>query len=100
MGRYYDHMSAFVDYIRTQKAGTGRTRTSSTPRSRDWVGGDQTTSGRITGTWGYYLTAHRMATMAALLGHTPTPRSTESSPPTSGPRSTTPSTTRAGPLHR
>ena len=66
MARYYPQMQAFVNYIRTQ-GGTARTPTSSTPRWR--LVGAETTSGRITGTWGYHQIADRMSKMAALLGH-------------------------------
>ncbi|MEU8608181.1 family 78 glycoside hydrolase catalytic domain [Actinoplanes sp. NPDC048791] len=65
MNASYDRMVRFVDYLQRQKvdgfivdAALG-----------DWVG-DEPTSGRITGTWGYYLTIQAMARMATLTGHT------------------------------
>ena len=64
MGAYYDRMVAFVDYIRREKV-TGNIVDAALA---DWVSADQT-SGRITGTWGYYVMITRMATMAELTGH-------------------------------
>ena len=69
MARYYTNMQAFMEYIRTQKAGTGANAYIVDAALADWAAADQTTSGRITGTWGYYQIADRMAKMAALLGH-------------------------------
>jgi alpha-L-rhamnosidase len=64
MGAYYDRMVDFVDYIRREKV-TGDIVDAALA---DWVAADQT-SGRITGTWGYYVMITRMATMAELTGH-------------------------------
>jgi alpha-L-rhamnosidase len=68
MARYYDRMKEFVNYIRTQKAGTGANAHIVDAALADWISADQT-SGRITGTWGYYQVADRMSKMAALTGH-------------------------------
>ncbi|MET0417016.1 MAG: alpha-L-rhamnosidase C-terminal domain-containing protein [Actinoplanes sp.] len=65
MGAYYDRMVRFVDYIQRQKAQGFIVDAA----LGDWVG-DEPTSGRITGTWGYYLTAQAMARAATLTGHT------------------------------
>ncbi|MFF1261219.1 family 78 glycoside hydrolase catalytic domain [Streptomyces sp. NPDC058321] len=67
MARYYPQMQAFLTYIRTQKAGTGANSHIVDAALADWIGAE-TTSGRITGTWGYHQIADRMAKMAALLG--------------------------------
>lgn len=64
MATYYDRMVDFVDYIRREKA-TGNIVDAALG---DWVAPDPT-SGRITGTWGYYVMITRMATMAELTGH-------------------------------
>ncbi|GIJ59185.1 alpha-L-rhamnosidase [Virgisporangium aurantiacum] len=64
MTRYYDNMVRFADYIERQKA-VGHIVDAALA---DWVAADQT-SGRITGTWGYYVMTTRLATMAALTGH-------------------------------
>ena len=69
MARYYPQMQAFLNYISTQKAGTGANAFIVDAALADWAGADQTTSGRITGTWGYHQIADRMAKMAALTGH-------------------------------
>ena len=69
MARYYPQMQAFLNYIRTQKAGTGEDAFIVDAALADWAAADQTTSGRITGTWGYHQIADRMAKMAALTGH-------------------------------
>jgi alpha-L-rhamnosidase len=69
MARYYRQMQAFLNYIRTQKAGTGENAFIVDAALADWAAADQTTSGRITGTWAYYQIADRMAKMAALTGH-------------------------------
>jgi alpha-L-rhamnosidase len=69
MSRYYAQMQAFLDYIRTQKAGTGADAFIVDAALADWAAADETTAGRITGTWGYYQIADRMAKMAALTGH-------------------------------
>ena len=68
MARYYPQMQAFLNYIRTQKAGTGEDAFIVDAALADWAAADQTTSGRITGTWGYFQIADRMAKMAALIG--------------------------------
>ncbi|MFD3843772.1 family 78 glycoside hydrolase catalytic domain [Streptomyces sp. NPDC058642] len=67
MARYYPQMQAFLNYIRTQKAGTGADAHIVDAALADWIAAE-TTSGRITGTWGYHQVADRMAKMAALLG--------------------------------
>jgi alpha-L-rhamnosidase len=69
MARYYRQMQAFLSYIRTQKAGTGADEHIVDAALADWAAADETTSGRITGTWAYYQIADRMAKMAALTGH-------------------------------
>jgi alpha-L-rhamnosidase len=65
MARYYSQMQAFMDYIAREKA-VGFIVDAALA---DWAAADTTTSGRITGTWGYYQSADRMAKMAELLGH-------------------------------
>ncbi|WP_245923410.1 alpha-L-rhamnosidase [Paractinoplanes atraurantiacus] len=65
MSANYDRMVRFVDYIQRQKAQGFIVDAA----LGDWVG-DEPTSGRITGTWGYYLTARAMARAASLTGHT------------------------------
>ncbi|SNT06400.1 alpha-L-rhamnosidase [Actinacidiphila glaucinigra] len=67
MARYYPQMQAFMDYIRTQKAGTGADAYIVDAALADWIAAENT-SGRITGTWGYHQIADRMAKMADLLG--------------------------------
>ncbi|WP_329039051.1 glycoside hydrolase family 78 protein [Streptomyces sp. NBC_01725] len=67
MARYYPQMQAFLTYIRTRKAGTGANAFIVDAALADWIAAE-TTSGRITGTWGYHQVADRMAKMAALLG--------------------------------
>ena len=69
MSRSYPRMQAFLNYIRTQKAGTGADEHIVDAALGDWAAADQTTSGRITGTWAYFQIADRMAKMAALTGH-------------------------------
>jgi alpha-L-rhamnosidase len=64
MSTHYDRMVAFVDYIQREKV-TGNIVDAALA---DWVAADQT-SGRITGTWGYYVMITRMASMAELTGH-------------------------------
>jgi alpha-L-rhamnosidase len=68
MARHYDRMVLFVDYIRREKVGTGANEHIVDAALADWVAADQT-SGRITGTWGYYVMISRMARMAELTGH-------------------------------
>jgi alpha-L-rhamnosidase len=65
MTTYYDRMTAFVDYIRREKADAEHIVDAALA---DWVAADQT-SGRITGTWGYYVMITKMARMAELTGH-------------------------------
>jgi alpha-L-rhamnosidase len=69
MTTYYDQMVKYVDYIRREKVGTGPNEHIVDAALSDWVAADQT-SGRIVGTWGYYLMISRMARMAELTGHT------------------------------
>ncbi|MEU8380467.1 family 78 glycoside hydrolase catalytic domain [Streptosporangium sp. NPDC048865] len=68
MTTYYDQMVKFVDYIQRQKVGTGENANIVDAALADWVAADQT-SGRITGTWGYYVMITKMARMAELTGH-------------------------------
>ncbi|WP_344947025.1 family 78 glycoside hydrolase catalytic domain [Sphaerisporangium flaviroseum] len=68
MTRYYDQMIDFADYIQRQKVGTGADAHIVDAALADWVAADQT-SGRITGTWGYYIMISKLATMAELTGH-------------------------------
>jgi alpha-L-rhamnosidase len=65
MARYYPQMQAFMDYIAREKADGFIVDAA----LADWAAADTTTSGRITGTWGYYQSADRMARIADLLGH-------------------------------
>jgi alpha-L-rhamnosidase len=69
MATYYDQMTKFVDYIQRQKAGTGENAHIVDAALTDWVSAEDT-SGRITGTWGYYTMITKMAMMAGLTGHT------------------------------
>ncbi|WP_207757550.1 family 78 glycoside hydrolase catalytic domain [Nonomuraea cypriaca] len=68
MTRYYDQMVDFADYIQSQKVGTGENAHIVDAALADWVAADQT-SGRITGTWGYYIMISKLATMAQLTDH-------------------------------
>jgi alpha-L-rhamnosidase len=68
MNRYYDRMIAFAKYIQREKVGTGADANIVDAALADWVAADQT-SGRITGTWGYYLMISKLAEMAELTGH-------------------------------
>jgi len=68
MARYYDRMVEFADYIQRQKVGTGADAHIVDAALADWVSADQT-SGRITGTWGYYVMISKLAMMARLTGH-------------------------------
>ncbi len=68
MTRYYDQMVDFAAYIQRQKVGTGDNAHIVDAALADWVAADQT-SGRITGTWGYYIMIGKLATMAELTGH-------------------------------
>ncbi|WP_328472346.1 glycoside hydrolase family 78 protein [Actinoplanes sp. NBC_00393] len=62
--RYYRQMVAFADYIARQKASGNIVDAA----LADWVAADQT-SGKITGTWGYYLMIKELAELARLTGH-------------------------------
>jgi alpha-L-rhamnosidase len=62
-------MVDFADYIQRQKVGTGADAHIVDAALADWVSADQT-SGRITGTWGYYVMIGKLAMMAELTGHT------------------------------
>jgi alpha-L-rhamnosidase len=68
MARYYPQMQAFLNYIRTQKVGTGANAFIVDAALADWASADSTTSGRITGTWAYHQIADRLSRMAALIG--------------------------------
>ncbi len=68
MARYYDQMVKFADYIQREKVGTGADAHIVDAALADWVAEDQT-SGRITGTWGYYTMISKLADMAQLTGH-------------------------------
>jgi alpha-L-rhamnosidase len=61
-------MVDFADYIQRQKVGTGADLHIVDAALADWVSADQT-SGRITGTWGYYTMITKLAMMAELTGH-------------------------------
>ncbi|KAL1857493.1 hypothetical protein Daus18300_010358 [Diaporthe australafricana] len=65
MEAHYDQMADFVAYIRREKVTQGYIVDAALA---DWVADDNSTSGRITGTWGYYLTIKAMARMANLTG--------------------------------
>lgn len=64
MTRYYDRMVDFADYIQRAKA-SGHIVDAALA---DWISAEQT-SGRITGTWGYYEMISKLALMAELTGH-------------------------------
>ncbi|WP_062352845.1 alpha-L-rhamnosidase [Herbidospora yilanensis] len=68
MAQYYPQMVKFVDYIQRQKVGTGANANIVNAALADWVSAEQT-SGRITGTWGYYIMITKMAEMAQVLGN-------------------------------
>ena len=68
MATYYDRMTKFVDYIRREKAGTGENAHIVDAALADWVSAEPV-SGRVTGTWGYYVMITKMAMMARLTGH-------------------------------
>ena len=68
MFRYYDRLVDFVDYIRREKAGTGVNAHIVDGALSDWVSAEET-SGRITGTWGYFTTITKMAAIARLADH-------------------------------
>ncbi|KAH7095814.1 putative alpha-L-rhamnosidase [Paraphoma chrysanthemicola] len=65
MNTYYNQMTRFVDYIQREKVQGYIVDAA----LADWVEDDARTSGRITGTWGYYHTINAMARMANLTGH-------------------------------
>jgi alpha-L-rhamnosidase len=62
--RTYPRMVKFADYIQRQKA-VGHIVDAALA---DWVAADQT-SGRITGTWGYYVMIRELAELARVTGH-------------------------------
>lgn len=62
---YYRQMTDFVGYIQREKVQGYIVDAA----LADWVEDDDRTSGRITGTWGYYLTIKAMANAASLTGH-------------------------------
>ncbi|PSN63042.1 putative alpha-L-rhamnosidase [Corynespora cassiicola Philippines] len=64
METYYEQMTDFVDYIQREKVEGHIVNAA----LADWVEDDDRTSGRITGTWGYYHTISAMARMANLTG--------------------------------
>jgi alpha-L-rhamnosidase len=66
MSASYDRLVRFVDYIQRQKVVDGYYVDAALA---DWVSAEPV-SGRITGTWGYYLTIQSMAQIATLTGHT------------------------------
>jgi len=68
MARYYPQMQAFLNYIMTQKVGTGANAFIVDAALADWAAADSTTSGRITGTWAYHQIADRMSRIAAVIG--------------------------------
>jgi alpha-L-rhamnosidase len=61
--RHYEPMVRFADYIQRQKAAGNIVDAA----LADWVSAEQT-SGRITGTWGYYLMISELAKLAQLTG--------------------------------
>jgi alpha-L-rhamnosidase len=65
MNMYYKQMTDFVEYLRREKVRDNIVDAA----LADWVEDDSRTSGRITGTWGYYLTINAMARIANLTGH-------------------------------
>ncbi|KXK63937.1 alpha-galactosidase [Micromonospora rosaria] len=69
MRTYYDRMVKFVDYIQREKVGTGDNQHIVNAALADWVSAEQT-SGRIAGTWGYYIMITKMAMMAEVTGRT------------------------------
>lgn len=62
--RYYPRMVAFADYIARQKAAGNIVDAA----LADWVSAEPV-SGKITGTWGYYLMIKELAELARLTGH-------------------------------
>jgi alpha-L-rhamnosidase len=66
MTAHYDQMVLFIEYIQRQKA-QGHIVDAALG---DWIEATgQSTSGRITGKWGYYLAIRAMARMANITGH-------------------------------
>jgi alpha-L-rhamnosidase len=65
MAASYDRLVRFVDYLQRQKVVDGFFGDAALA---DWVSAEPI-SGRITGTWGYYLTIQSMARIATLTGH-------------------------------
>ena len=65
MAASYDRLVRFVDYLQRQKVVDGFFVDAALA---DWVSAEPI-SGRITGTWGYYLTIQSMARIATLTGH-------------------------------
>ncbi|KAH8635720.1 hypothetical protein IG631_11121 [Alternaria alternata] len=65
MNKSYKQMTDFVQYLQCEKVRDNIVDAA----LADWVEDDSRTSGRITGTWGYYLTINAMARMANLTGH-------------------------------
>ncbi|GIM97096.1 alpha-L-rhamnosidase [Paractinoplanes toevensis] len=65
MAASYDRLARFVDYLQRQKVVDGYFVDAALA---DWVSAEPV-SGRITGTWGYYLTIRSMAKIASLTGH-------------------------------
>lgn len=68
MATYYDEMVDFADYIQREKAGAGGDEHIVDAALADWASAEQT-SGRITGTWGYFTMISKLARMAELTGH-------------------------------
>jgi alpha-L-rhamnosidase len=66
--RYYPQMMKYFDYIQRQKVGTGANAHIVNAGLADWVGAEST-SGRITGTWGYYVMTIKMVELAEATGH-------------------------------
>ena len=66
MSASYHRLVRFVDYIQRQKVVDGYYVDAALA---DWVSAEPV-SGRITGTWGYYVTIQSMARIATLTGHT------------------------------
>jgi alpha-L-rhamnosidase len=69
MAEHYDDMVLFADYIQREKVGSGPDLHIVDAALSDWIAAEQT-SGRITGTWGYYTMTTKLAAMAELTGHT------------------------------
>jgi alpha-L-rhamnosidase len=65
MGVYYSQMTDFVEYIQREKVQGNIVDAA----LADWVEDDLRTSGRITGTWGYFHTISAMARIANITGH-------------------------------